>query len=214
MTHVLSGQLNKQIAADLVIDERSVKRHRTSLMRKLEVQSVAELGSTRRRSGNRQVTQPGLPPVPKGTLPARVQSSLSAHWIQMSSSTNIFVAVVDDDESLCRSLGRLLRVSGIQPVTYSSAEAFFADDKRPRFDCLVLTSSWAGMSGIELNQRLAAAGSTTPVIFNTAHDEPEIREQAIQSGCAAYLRKTQAGEEALAAITQAIRSGPGKSKHT
>jgi FixJ family two-component response regulator len=41
--HVLRGQLNKQIAADLSIDERSVKRHRTSLMRKLEVQSVAEL---------------------------------------------------------------------------------------------------------------------------------------------------------------------------
>jgi len=43
LTHVLSGQLNKQIAADLGIDERSVKRHRTSLMVKLQVQSVAQL---------------------------------------------------------------------------------------------------------------------------------------------------------------------------
>jgi len=43
LTHVLSGQLNKQIAADLGIDERSVKRHRTSLMGKLQVQSVAQL---------------------------------------------------------------------------------------------------------------------------------------------------------------------------
>lgn len=43
LTHVLSGQLNKQIAADLGIDERSVKRHRTHLMHKLQVQSVAEL---------------------------------------------------------------------------------------------------------------------------------------------------------------------------
>ena len=43
MMHVLRGQLNKQIAAELTIDERSVKRHRTSLMSKLEVQSVAEL---------------------------------------------------------------------------------------------------------------------------------------------------------------------------
>ena len=43
LTHVLSGQLNKQIAADLGIDERSVKRHRTNLMGKLQVQSVAEL---------------------------------------------------------------------------------------------------------------------------------------------------------------------------
>lgn len=43
LSHVLSGQLNKQIAADLGIAERSVKRHRTSLMAKLAVQSVAEL---------------------------------------------------------------------------------------------------------------------------------------------------------------------------
>ncbi|MBI1176887.1 response regulator [bacterium] len=43
LSHVLRGQLNKQIAADLGIDERSVKRHRTSLMGKLEVQSVAQL---------------------------------------------------------------------------------------------------------------------------------------------------------------------------
>jgi FixJ family two-component response regulator len=43
LAHVLTGQLNKQIAADLGIDERSVKRHRTSIMIKLQVQSVAEL---------------------------------------------------------------------------------------------------------------------------------------------------------------------------
>jgi FixJ family two-component response regulator len=43
LSHVLSGQLNKQIARDLGIDERSVKRHRTSIMTKLHVQSVAEL---------------------------------------------------------------------------------------------------------------------------------------------------------------------------
>ena len=43
LTHVLQGRLNKQIAADLGIDERSVKRHRTSLMAKLNAKSVVEL---------------------------------------------------------------------------------------------------------------------------------------------------------------------------
>ena len=43
LAHVLRGALNKQIAADFGIDERSVKRHRTSLMKKLAVHSVAEL---------------------------------------------------------------------------------------------------------------------------------------------------------------------------
>ena len=51
LTHVLRGQLNKQIAADLGIDERSVKRHRTSLMAKLQIQSVAELGQLAAQAG-------------------------------------------------------------------------------------------------------------------------------------------------------------------
>ena len=51
LAHVLSGQLNKQIAGDLGIDERSVKRHRTSLMLKLQVQSVAELARLVQEAG-------------------------------------------------------------------------------------------------------------------------------------------------------------------
>jgi RNA polymerase sigma factor (sigma-70 family) len=51
LAHVLRGELNKQIAADLGIDERSVKRHRTSLMKKLAVQSVAELAQLAMEAG-------------------------------------------------------------------------------------------------------------------------------------------------------------------
>lgn len=43
LAHVLQGRLNKQIAYDLAINERTVKLHRNSFMRKLQVQSVAEL---------------------------------------------------------------------------------------------------------------------------------------------------------------------------
>jgi FixJ family two-component response regulator len=43
LEHVLRGQLNKEIAGDLRIDERSVKRHRTRIMAKLQVKSVAGL---------------------------------------------------------------------------------------------------------------------------------------------------------------------------
>lgn len=51
LMHVLRGRLNKQIAADLGIDERSVKRHRTSLMAKIEVGSVAELAQLAAEAG-------------------------------------------------------------------------------------------------------------------------------------------------------------------
>ena len=120
--------------------------------------------------------------------------------IHMSSNQNIYVAVVDDDESVCHSFSRLLRAAHFQPVTYSSAEAFLADKKHPRFDCLVLDIQLKGMSGLDLSKRLSAVKDGTPVIFITAHDDPEVRAQAKASGCAGYFRKTDSGTDVLAAI--------------
>ena len=69
------------------------------------------------------------------------------------------IAVVDDDESVCRALCRLLRAAGLAPVAYHSAEAFLDDAKQPRFACLVLDIQLGGMFGIELHRRLNASGS-------------------------------------------------------
>jgi FixJ family two-component response regulator len=122
----------------------------------------------------------------------------------MSTTTPIYVAVVDDDENLCRSLARLLRAAGMQPVTYGSAEAFLADSKQPKFDCLVLDIQLGGMSGIQLGQRLVAEGSHAPFIFITAHDDPAARTEAAASGCLAFFRKTDAGADVLEAIRRAV----------
>ena len=125
----------------------------------------------------------------------------------------IYVAVVDDDESVCRSFGRLLRTAGFQPITYASAEAFLGDTKRPRFDCLVLDIQLEGMSGLELSQRLSAVKDTIPVIFITAHDEPGVRAEAQATGCAGYFRKTDPGSLVLEAITRAVNpSSPPNQK--
>ena len=122
----------------------------------------------------------------------------------MSTTTPIYVAVVDDDESLCRSFGRLLRAANIQPVTYASAEAFLADNKHPKFDCLVLDIHLGGMSGIELGQRLVAEGGHAPFIYITAHDDPDTRARAEAAGCVAYFRKTDSGADVLDAIRRAV----------
>ena len=118
----------------------------------------------------------------------------------MDNVTTTYVAVVDDDESVCRSFGRLLRAAGMQPITYNSAESFLSDKKHPQFSCLVLDIQLGAMSGIELAQRLADAGGRTPIIFITAHDDPEARSAAEALGCAAYFRKTDSGQEVLDAI--------------
>lgn len=118
----------------------------------------------------------------------------------MSKITPTCVAVVDDDESLCRSLGRLLRAADILPITYASAEAFLADTKHPQFDCLVLDIQLGGMSGIELAQRIVAQGGHIPIIFITAHDDAEAQAEAEAVGCVAYFRKTDSGDQVLEAI--------------
>jgi FixJ family two-component response regulator len=124
----------------------------------------------------------------------------------MSRATPLLVGIIDDDESLCRALERLLRAAGIRSISYPSAEAFLVDPGRSRFNCLVVDIQLSGSSGIELQQMLVAAGSTTPVIFNTAHDRPDLREIAMRTGCSAYLRKTETGDAVLAAIERATRT--------
>jgi FixJ family two-component response regulator len=121
----------------------------------------------------------------------------------------IYVAVVDDDDSLCRSLSRLLRTAGFQPVSYPSAEAFLEDVKRPRFDCLVLDIQLGGMSGLELSRRLSAVRDATPVIFITAHEEPQMQSEALAGGCGGFFHKNTPGTLIMEAIRNAVRNARG-----
>ena len=123
----------------------------------------------------------------------------------MSTNSSLCVALVDDDESLCRSLGRLLRASGMQPVAYGSAEGFLADTTKPRFDCLLLDVQLGGMSGIDLARQLVEQGGCAPFIFITARDDRETRAAAQAVGCVAYFLKSDNGADVLAAVRRAIR---------
>jgi FixJ family two-component response regulator len=120
-----------------------------------------------------------------------------------------YVAVVDDDEELCRSFGRLLRAAGFQPITYASAEALLADTKHPQFDCLVLDIELSGISGIELAERLLATGCSTPFIFITAHEHLNARARAAVPSAAAYFRKTDSGADVLEVIRRCVSAGGG-----
>ena len=118
----------------------------------------------------------------------------------MSTSSNSYIAVIDDESSLCTSLSRLLRLANFQPITYQSAEAFLADEKQPRFDCLLLDIRLGGMSGLDLFRHLSKRTKQPPVIFITAFDDPEMRVQAEALGCAGYFRKSTPGAEIIAAV--------------
>jgi FixJ family two-component response regulator len=113
------------------------------------------------------------------------------------------VAVVDDDASLCKALARLLAAAGISTTVYESAETFLSDGGNGEVDCLILDIELGGMSGLDLQRTLSTQGREIPVLFITAHDEPEVAEQAARLGCVAYLRKTDPGQTVLEAVGRA-----------
>ena len=119
---------------------------------------------------------------------------------------NVCVAIIDDDESFCRSSSRMLRMAGYPSVAYHSAEEFLADRGRRRFTCLLLDIQLGGMSGLEMQRQLVAEGDRTPVIFITAHAEPEARAEALDWGCVGFFGKTDEGERVVKAIDKIVKA--------
>ena len=114
------------------------------------------------------------------------------------------VIVVDDNEGLLKSVSRLLARHGVESRTFASAEALLESDCAPTATCLLLDIHLGGISGIELRRRLAASGSKRPVIFMTANDDEATRNEAMDAGCIAYLRKPFAQHVLLDAISKAV----------
>ena len=119
------------------------------------------------------------------------------------------VAVVDDDAGMLKSIERLLKAYKFEPAVFTSAEAFLEGPAAGAASCLVLDIHLGGMSGIDLRRRLSAAGSRLPVIFISAVDDEIVHEEAIESGCVAYLRKPFLAHLLIGAINKAIAPPPG-----
>ena len=114
------------------------------------------------------------------------------------------VIVVDDSAGLLKGVARLLAHSGIESRTFASAEAMLESGSAQTATCLLLDIHLGGISGIELQRRLAASGSKCPVIFMTGNDNDATRNEAMDAGCIAYLRKPFAQNVLLNAISKAV----------
>ena len=114
------------------------------------------------------------------------------------------VIVVDDNAGILKSVARLLAHHGIDSRTFASAEALLDSDSVQTATCLLLDIHLGGISGLTLRRRLAAAGSKCPVIFMTANDDETARNEAMDVGCIAYLRKPFARQVLLDAIGKAV----------
>ena len=109
------------------------------------------------------------------------------------------IAIVDDDASIRRSLQRLVESAGYTAETFESAQEFLKWLPQGQAACLVLDVHMDGMSGLDLQQRLAV-----PVIFITAHDDTVTLERIKKSRAAGHLRKPIDAQAVLNAIRNAV----------
>ena len=114
------------------------------------------------------------------------------------------IAVVDDEESVRKSLRRLLVASELDATVYASGQEFLDSLGGRQPDCLVLDLQMPGLTGLEVQRALARARVRFPTIIITAHDEPETRARCLAAGAVAYLGKPLHDELLLDAITTAV----------
>jgi FixJ family two-component response regulator len=137
-------------------------------------------------------------------------------WAADESSLNmsrmqprVLVAVVDDEESVCRALLRLLRAAGLDVETFSSSTTFLEsmEERLPprRPDCLVLDLHLPGLSGLDVLRRLKSDGIHLPTVMITGNEEAGIQEKVIAEGASAFLVKPMNDRTLLEAIENAVQ---------
>jgi FixJ family two-component response regulator len=122
----------------------------------------------------------------------------------MSDETNAVVYVVDDDEAILDSLGLLLRSSGLQYRTYTSATGFLEDFDSSQHGCLVADIRMPGMTGLELQDELNRKGVRIPTLFITGHGDVPVAVRAMKSGALDFIQKPFRDEELLKRINDAL----------
>jgi FixJ family two-component response regulator len=114
------------------------------------------------------------------------------------------IAIVDDDEPLREALGSVMKAAGFATHTFATAEEFLESTTQRETACLILDVRLPGMSGIELQKRLADADSTVPIIFVTAHGDASLRDLVMKSGAAGFLNKPVRSDALLREIHAAL----------
>ncbi|MBO0720460.1 MAG: response regulator transcription factor [Blastocatellia bacterium] len=123
--------------------------------------------------------------------------------------TNAVVFIVDDDEPVRKSLARLIRSACLTVETFAYAQQFLDSHRTSNPDCeaprcLVLDIKLPGLSGLDLQKRMAENNIDIPIIFITGHGDIPTSVRAMKAGAVEFLTKPFRDQELLDAIEQAI----------
>ena len=114
------------------------------------------------------------------------------------------VFVVDDDAAVRQSFEWLVGSVGLKTETYDSAQAFLDGYDRDRPGCLVLDVRMPGMSGLELQERLAAEGVTLPVIVVSGYGDVPTAVRVMKQGAVDFIEKPFSDQAMLDRIQASI----------
>jgi len=114
------------------------------------------------------------------------------------------VLVVDDDPSVRKSLTRLLASADFMVEAFASAQEFLAREPHEGPCCLVLDVRMPGLSGIQLQETLAAAGRRMSIVFVTGHADVPTSVKAMKAGAVDLLTKPVDVKDLIAAIRRAV----------
>lgn len=115
------------------------------------------------------------------------------------------IYVVDDDALFRTAIERRLKIAGFDVATYASAQQLL--DHLPSGEgraCILLDVQIPGLSGPELQSRLAELGSTVPIVFLTGHADTATTVRAIKSGAEDFLIKPVSSGQLMDAIERAL----------
>jgi len=116
------------------------------------------------------------------------------------------IAVVDDEDSVRKALGRLLRAAGFNVETFASGSDFLRSVQDNRPHCVVLDLRMPHVNGFEVQRLLLQVDDRMPVVVITGDDSPASRLRALEQGAKAFLRKPVDDALLLDAIQTAMRS--------
>lgn len=129
----------------------------------------------------------------------------------MSGSRSL-VYVIDDDESMRRSIKRLLKAHGFEAETFPSADDFLSLPRTVRPSCLVLDLSLPGMSGIDLQKEMERRKLDLPIVFITGHGDIPKSVEAMKGGAVDFLPKPFSAKALLEAVELAMARARGGEK--
>jgi FixJ family two-component response regulator len=120
------------------------------------------------------------------------------------SETDGLVFIVDDDASMRESLKNLIRSVGLRVEAFTSAQEFLRSEHPNVPGCLVLDVRLKGLSGLDLQKRIAEADMEIPIIFISGHGDIPMTVQAMKAGAVEFLTKPLRDQDLLDAIQHAL----------